>query len=122
MSPTLSTRGASAGFAVVLIDEGEDDLDDLLLLSAWEFSNGFEGALDLAERTWGGGERGRDRSRGGLAEDVLDTNAEGLGHLGEDVGARRFVGVLPEGDVGLDLANEVSEFGLGKAGGFTEGE
>lgn len=40
-----------------------------------------------------------------------------LGHLGEDVGARRLLSVLPEGNILLALAEEMGELGLSEAGG-----
>lgn len=89
-------RNGQLALSPVLIDESSDDLDDLELLTAREFPDFFEDALDLPD-----GAR-MLRKRGMLVgEEVLDANAEDLGELGEDVGARGFCAALPEGDVGL---------------------
>ena len=48
-------------------------------------------------------------------EDLFDGDAEDLGHLGQDIGAGRFIALLPEGDVLLGLADEAAELGLAEA-------
>lgn len=83
-----------------------------------ELGDFLEGALDLADGTFASG----DGLSGGGDEEVLDADAEGLGHFGEKVGARRHVAPLPEGDVGLGDLEEPGELDLGEAGCLAEGE
>jgi len=79
-------------------------LDDAPLLATRELAHGFERPLHLAD---GAGVLGDGFiARGG--EQLLDVDAEGFGHLGQYVGARRLVAPLPEGDVGVRDAQEFS--------------
>jgi len=69
----------SARLAPELVDEGLDDLDDLVLLRAREAGDLLEGLLRLADGPGAAiGERGD-------AEELLDGDAEDLGELGKDL-------------------------------------
>ena len=57
-----------------------------------------------------------------IGEEVLDADAESASEFGDGVGARRFVALLPESDVLLGLADEASELGLAKSGGFSKSD
>jgi hypothetical protein len=113
-----TSHPCSAGLALELFDDGGEELDDSVLLTTRELGDLVEEFSDFAD----GAAAARDE-RGGLGggrEEELDGNVEGFGELGEDVGARGFVGLLPEGDDLLFLADEATELGLGEAGAVAE--
>jgi len=103
----------SASLAFVLVDEGFDDFDDLVLLRTRKACDILERPLGLPNGAWAAICEGRDTKK------LLDGAAEDFGHLGQDVGARGLIAVLPEGDVLLGLADELGELDLGEAGGAT---
>lgn len=120
VSVSRATNG-SASLATVLLEQGGDDLDDLALLATREPAHLLERALDLTDGAGASGER-RGCGGSGFTENVFDADAKHLGELGQDVGAGRLIGALPERDVGLSLTNELSELCLGERGGFSERE
>ncbi|HMR14790.1 MAG TPA: hypothetical protein PKE42_13730, partial [Arachnia sp.] len=81
---------------LVLLDEGGDELDDELLLGARQSAGLLEDALQLAD-----GPRPSRRPALGGDEEIVDADAEGLGHLGQDFTARRLLAPFPESDIGL---------------------
>jgi hypothetical protein len=97
----------SASLASVLVDEGLDDFDDLVLLRTREASDLLEGTLGFADGAWAAIRERRD------AEELLDGAAKDLCHLGQDVGAGGLIAVLPEGHVLLGFADELGELDLG---------
>jgi hypothetical protein len=90
-----------------LIEERGDELLDESLLISWELGCLLEHALESSDGSWlsDSGERS-------LADDVVDGDAEDLGELGQDVGARRLVARLPERDGGLRNVDGERELGL----------
>ena len=99
--------------SLLLGDEGLDDLDNLVLLTARQLGDLLEGLLSAPDGS--GATAGRKVAVGG--EEGLDADAEDAGEPGNDIGARWFVGLLPVGDVSLGLADDVGELRLGEAGG-----
>jgi hypothetical protein len=99
-----------------LSDERLDELQDELLLSLGQLLSELEGFLKLAC-----GARLSDGVDGSVTEELFDADGEHLGHLGQDVGARRLVGELPEGDRLLLNADGLGELGLAQACGTPEG-
>ena len=53
-------------------------------------------------------------------EELFDAHAEGVGHLGQDVGARGLLALLPISDVRLGDTEGVGELDLGEAGLLAE--
>ena len=62
------------------------------------------------------------RGEVGADEELVDADAEGFGHHRQDVGARRLVAPLPEGDIDLSDAEKAGELGLGETDLLTQGE
>jgi hypothetical protein len=88
-----------------LVDDGGDDVEDFLLLTTRELLHFVEEAAGLA--SWCAASE-----RCVHIEQILDADAEGVGEFGKHVGPRRLFGALPEGDIGLGLADEASELSL----------
>jgi hypothetical protein len=107
-------RARSARLALELLDDGGDDVEDFLLLATRELLHFLEDAASLP------GGRCPTSERSVSIEQVFDAHTERVGELGQDVGAGRFIGALPEGDVGLWLTDQASELGLAETGGFTK--
>jgi hypothetical protein len=106
--------GELRGLALLTGDEGLDDIDNLVLLAARQTADGLDDAAEPSAR--------REPLLGsGLAEQFLNGDAEGLGHRGQDIGARRFTRVLPILDIGLAVAYLAGQLTLRKPGGLTEG-
>jgi hypothetical protein len=91
-----------------------DDTEDVLLLAAREAGDALEGFTDLAD-----GAAAAD-GRGVLSEEVFYADAQSGGHFREDLGARRLVGELPEGDVSLRHPDQAPQLFLCEAGGQPE--
>ena len=112
MSLLDAAWGESACLSV-LLEESGDELRDEVLLPPRELLGLLEDLLKAACGSW-------PSSLDGLevvgAEDVLDAHAKDGGELGEDVGARGLVALLPEGDILLRLADGAGELALGEAG------
>ena len=91
----------SARLAPDLVDDGGDDVEDLLLLTSRELLHFVEEAASLT---------GRSATPKGSVhiEEVLDAYAERVGKLSQHVGAGWLFGALPEGDVGLGLTDDTS--------------
>ncbi len=99
--------GGSARLALPL-DEGLDEGDHDVLLTAGELRGHLEDLLEPPHRT------GLSRLGGG-AKEVLDADAEGLGHLGQYVGVGGFAGGFPIADVLLGDADDAGQLGLAEA-------
>lgn len=100
----------SAGFALVVLDDRREELDDLFLLAAWEFCDLIEQLSDLSDRA------GSAKRFALLSEEVLDGHVQGSSELWDGVGTGRFVALFPESDVLLGLADELSKLSLGQTG------
>jgi hypothetical protein len=88
-----------ASLAHLLSNEGLDEHDDFVLLTAWETRNLFEDLLHATDRTVAAF---RDNIRG---QQLLDGDPENLGQLGQNVRAWRLFAQLPVGDVWLGFAD-----------------
>ncbi len=111
----------SAGFALVLVEQSRDDLDDLLLLTSGERGGLLERLLEPADGPRLARAR-RFRQLGLGAEEIFDPNAERLGERAENFGAGRLAAPLPKGDVGLRHADDASELHLAERGLFAQRE
>lgn len=98
----------------VAIDKGLNDVEDLVLLAAREFAYGFEELTGAADRS-GSGALGS-----GFTEKLGSGKPEGLGKLGDRVGAHGLGFAFPLGDGLLANAEFVGELDLGKASLFAQ--
>lgn len=98
----------------MLLDEGLEESDDLLLLVAGEVGSGREKLAHLAGRAVAA-------LGSGLIEEILDADAAELGDGLELVGTERHGVALPIGVGGLVDGELLGGLGLGKAGGETGG-
>lgn len=89
-----------AGPSLEVLDDGGEELHNLILLTARELGDLVEELAHAADGTAG------SRRCGLVGKEVFDADAESACELGDGVGARGLVALLPKGDVLLWLADE----------------
>jgi hypothetical protein len=109
----LDSSGLVGGAGGVLAEEGFDDLEDFLLLAAWQFGDGLKDGAHLACG-------GRGAAGFLLSQQLFEGDPQRLGEGEQHVGSGKLAAALPVAEVGGGLADLPGQFPHGEAGGFAQ--
>jgi hypothetical protein len=108
------TGGSNLRPAVgVLSEQSLDHFGDFLLLAAGQFGDPLKSLVQTAPR-------GNDAPWLWLAQQFLDSDAQGIGHRHEHVGTRQVAASLPIAHIGRFFANLPGQFAEAQSGGLAQ--